>query len=99
MHILISKIIIATIVDIVLRLEVWNSRRTIERVDYNYGDFGEKGIMLVNSSYNTIVNNIIKRSGDRDTYGITETGTSDYNRILDNNLNEVGTIISNRKYN
>jgi parallel beta-helix repeat protein len=65
--------------------------------DYNnYGDSGEKGIGLINSSYNTIANNILKRSGDTATYGIAETGTSDYNRIVNNNLNQVGTIISNR---
>ena len=62
----------------------------------NYGDFGENGINLVNSSYNTVSRNVLKRTGDKGTYGIAETGTSDYNRIFDNDLNQVGTINSNR---
>lgn len=65
--------------------------------DYNnYGDLGEKGILLKNSSNNTIANNVLKKSGDTGTYGIGEIGTSDFNELFDNNLREVGTINSNR---
>ncbi len=53
--------------------------------------YSDYGVILIDSSYNTVSNNTLIRTIDNShTLGIGETGTSDYNRIFDNDLYQVG---------
>ena len=59
--------------------------------NYNTGnDKGESGIKITTSSYNTVSCNTLVRSPGINTYGIVESGSSDYSRIFDNDLSQVG---------
>lgn len=70
------------------------SRNNLENYN-NYGDLGESGIKLDNSSYNSIIGNILNKFG-KGAYGISEIGTSDHNEISNNDLVKVGDITDNR---
>ncbi len=50
-------------------------------------------ILIQDSNNNTVSNNLLSATT---SYGIQESGTSNYNRFLDNDLTAVGTIIANR---
>jgi len=67
---------------------------------YDNANENHYGISLKDSSNNYIYNNTVIRNNqngsDVHAYGIGEFGTSDYNNIYENNLSQVGIIISNR---
>lgn len=63
-------------------------------VDWDTGNGSNSAILINDSSYNTISNNIFSKSGI--AYGPQDTGTSDYNRFLNNDLTAVGTVVANR---
>lgn len=84
-------------------LYLLNTKNTIisnnNVTNYNkHNSNSEYGIKIDNSSYNIISNNVLARWPDAFTYGIKEISGSDYNKINDNDLSNVGTdaIISQR---
>ncbi len=50
---------------------------------------GQEGISIINSSNGICSGNILSSSNAGSTYGINESGTSDYNRISNNNLTRI----------